>query len=131
MSAEAAGLERAAQAMLRTVGAGRASLLVPQPVMANTQTGLGLVAPLVNEVEMEPVLLQATANGKTLLARMTRGTVQKALSGAGAIDTDETAVEQALETSMLRADGAEYRIVSVMVKRFGGAELLYELEIEE
>ena len=25
----------------------------------------------------------------------------------------------------------EYRIVSVMVKRFGGAELLYELEIEE
>ena len=44
MSAEAAGLERAAQAMLRTVGAGKASLLVPQPVTANTQTGLGLVA---------------------------------------------------------------------------------------
>jgi hypothetical protein len=80
---------------------------------------------------MEPVLLQATANGKTLFARMTRGTVQKALGSAGAIDTDETAIKQALETSMLRADGTEYRIVSVMVKRFGGAELLYELEIEE
>ncbi len=131
MSAEAAGLERAAQAMLRTVGAGKASLLVPQPVTASTQTGLGLVAPLVNEVEMEPVLLQATANGKTLFARMTCGTVRKALGSAGIIDADEAAAKQALETAMLRADGTEYRIVSVMVKRFGGAELLYELEIEE
>jgi hypothetical protein len=131
MSAAAAGLERAALAMLRTVGAGRASLLVPQPVTASTQTGLGLMAPLVNEVEMEPVLLQATANGKTLFARMTRGTVQKALNSAGAINTDETATKQTLETSMLRADGTEYRIVAVIVKRFGGAELLYELEIEE
>ena len=51
------------------VGAGKASLLVPQPVTANAQTGLGLMAPLVNEVEMEPVLLQATANGKTLFAQ--------------------------------------------------------------
>ena len=31
---------------------------------------------------------------------------------------------------MLRAGGTEYRIVSVTVKWFGGAELLYELEIE-
>ena len=84
---EAAGLERAALAMLRTLGAGKASLLVPQPVTASEQTGLGLSVPLVNEVEMEPVLLQAKPNGKTLLARMTRCTVLKALGGAGAIDT--------------------------------------------
>jgi hypothetical protein len=127
---EAAGLEQAALAMLRTLGAGKASLLVPQPVTASEQTGLGLLVPLVNEVEMEPVLLQATANGKTHFARMTRGTVRKALSIAGAIDTGEIATEQALETAMLRAGGTEYRIVSVMVKWFGGAELLYELEIE-
>ena len=42
MSPEAAGLERAALAMLRTLGAGRAALLLPQPVTANAQTGLGL-----------------------------------------------------------------------------------------
>ncbi len=130
MSGEAVGLERAALAMLRTLGAGSACLLVPQPITATEQTGLGLIVPLVNEVEMEPVLLQATANGKTLLARMTQGTVQKALSGAGAIDTGEIAAKQALETAMLRAGGTEYRIVAVTVKWFGGAELLYELEIE-
>jgi hypothetical protein len=129
--AEAAGLERAALAMLRTLGAGKVTLLLPQPVTANAQTGLGLMTPLVNEVEVEPVLLQATSNGKTLLARMTRDTVQKALSGAEEIDTGELATEETLETSMLRAGEAEYRIIAVTVKWFGGAELLYELEIEE
>ena len=54
----------------------------------------------------------------------------KALNGAGAIDTSEIATKQALETAMLRAGGTEYRIVAVTVKWFGGAELLYELEIE-
>jgi hypothetical protein len=117
--------------MLRTLGAGKAALLLPQPVTADAQTGLGLTAPLVNEVEMAPVLVQATANGKTLLARMTRGTLQAALSGAGAIDAGELATQETLETSMLRVGGTEYRIVAVTVKWFGGAELLYELEIEE
>ncbi len=131
MSPEVAGLERAAVAMLRTLGAGRAALLLPQPVTANAQTGLGLTTPLVNEVEMEPVLVQATSNGKTLLARMTRGTAQTALGGAGAIDGGELATQQTLETSMLRVGATEYRIVAVTVKWFGGAELLYELEIEE
>jgi hypothetical protein len=32
---------------------------------------------------------------------------------------------------MLRAGETQYRVVSVTVKRFGGAEMLYELEIEE
>jgi hypothetical protein len=125
MSTEVAGLERAAIAMLRTLGAGKASLLVPQPATANAQVGLGLGVPLVNEVEMEPVLLQTAVTGTTLLALMTRCTVQKAINSAGAIDANQT-----LETSMLRAGGTQYRIVSVTVKRFGGGELLYELEIE-
>jgi hypothetical protein len=130
MNTEAAGLERAALAMLRTVGAGKASLLLPQPLTASEQTGLGLISPLVNEIEMEPVLLQANSTGLTLLARMTRGTVKKALSDAGAVDTGEVATKRTLETSMLRADGTDYRILSVIVKRFGSEELLYELEIE-
>ena len=131
MRMEAEGLERAALAMLRTLGAGIAWLLLPQPAALNAQTGLGLIAPLVNEVEMEPVLLQAASNGRTLLARVTRDTVQKALSGAGAIDAGELATAETLETSTLRAGGTEYRIVAVTVKWFGGRELLYELEIEE
>ena len=125
------GLERAAEAMLRTLGAGTAWLLLPQPAAVNGQTGLGLSAPPVNEVGMEPVLLQANATGKTLLARMTRGTVQKALNSVGAMDGDEAATKETLEGSMLRAGGTEYHIVSVTVKWFGGRELLYELEIEE
>ena len=114
MSSEAAGMERAALAMLRTLGAGKASLLLTQPATVNGQCGLGLV------------LLQATVTGKQLLALATRGTVQKAINGA-----DGNEATQILCTSMLRAGGTQYRIVSVTVKRFGGAELLYELEIEE
>jgi hypothetical protein len=64
--------------------------------------------------------------GKNLLALTTRGTAEKAVSSAGAIGVKET-----LQASMLRAGRTEYRIVSVTVKRFGGAELMYELEIEE
>jgi hypothetical protein len=126
MNNEAVGLERAALAMLRTLGAGLAFLLVPQPATTSEQTGLGLSVPVANEVEMEPVLLQATVTGKNLLALTTRGTAEKAVNSAGAIGVKET-----LQASMLRAGRTEYRIVSVTVKRFGGAELMYELEIEE
>ncbi len=125
MRIEAAGLERAARAMLRTLGGARVSLLVAQPVAASEQTGLGISVPAVNEVEIEPVLLQTTVNGASLLALVTCGTVRKALSSAGAVDEVAT-----LERSTLRAGDSRYRIVSVTVKRFGGAELMYELEIE-
>lgn len=132
MSHEKAGMEQAAQAMLRTVGAGSCWLLMPQPMTTNAQTGLGLSTPLVNEVEIEPVLLQTNATGEMLLARMTHGTLEKALNSVGAIgDGDENATKETLERSMLRANGTEYRIVSVTVKWFGGVQLLYELEIEE
>lgn len=126
MTNEAMGLERAALAMLRTLGAGRASLIMAQSATTNEHTGLGQVALTMNEVDIEPVLLQATVAGDNLLALMTRGTVQKAIESAGG-----TEVKQALQTSMLRAGRTQYRIVSVTVKRFGGAELMYELEIEE
>jgi hypothetical protein len=131
-----AGMERAAAAMLRTLGGINASLLIPQPAAANGQTGLGLNVPLVNEVELEPVLLRtagpkATGYGITLFAAIARCTLQKALSNAGAAGGDELATKQTLETSMLRVGETEYRIVSVMVKWLGGAQLLYELEIEE
>jgi len=126
MTNEAVGLERAALAMLRTLGAGAASLVISQPAAANEQTGLGLSVPMANEVEMEPVLLQATVTGKNLLALMARCSVQKAVDSAGGVGIMET-----LQASMLRVGRTQYRIVSVTVKRFGGAELLYELEIEE
>jgi len=85
MRADAAGLERAAQAMLRTLGASKASLLLTQPVAASAQIGLGINAPPVVEVEMEPVLLQSTVNGNSLLAIATRCTVQKAINVADTV----------------------------------------------
>ena len=126
MRSAAVGLERAALAMLRTLGAGKATLLLTQPVAANAQIGLGLNAPPAAEVEMEPVLLQASVNGNNLLAIAARSTVQKAINVA---DASEAA--RLLSTSMLKAGETLYRIVSVTVKRFGGVEMLYELGIEE
>ncbi len=126
MKTKAAGLERAALAMLRTTGAGSAKLLLTQPAVATAQIGLGLDAPPAAEVEMEPVLLQTSVSGNDLLAIATRGTVQKAINVA-----DRAAAVCLLSTSMLQAGDTEYRIVSVTVKRFGGVEMLYELGIEE
>lgn len=126
MNSDAMAMEQAARAMLRTMGAGGAKLLLAQPATAGAQTGLGLTAPSAAEVELDPVLVQAAVNGKSLLAITTRGAVAKALNGA-----DGSAAVQLLTTSMLRAAGIPYRITSVTVKHFGGAELMVELGIEE
>jgi hypothetical protein len=131
MSGGVVGRERAALSILRTLGAGKASLLVPQPAVAAGQTGLGLIAPLASEVELEPVLLHSARNGQTLYAVTTRCTVQEALNLAGCADSGESTTKETLETSMLRAGGTDYRVVSVTVKWISGAELLYQLEIEE
>jgi len=136
MSSTATGLDRAAQAMLRTLGAGSAQLLLPQPATATEQSGLGLVAPLASEVELAPVLLRTTGsnaagNRQKLFAVMTRRTIQSALNNAGAVAGDAAATRQTLGASTLRMSETDYRIVSVVVKWISGTELLYELEIEE
>ncbi len=131
-----AGLERAALAMLRTLGGGSAWLLIPQPEAATGRSGLGLSAPPVSEIAMEPVLLQtdglnATANGRKLYAVMAPCTVQKALDAAQATTGGENDVRQILEHSRLRVGECEYRIVSVTAKWIGGTKLLYQLEVGE
>jgi hypothetical protein len=126
MRTGAAGLERSSVAMLRVLGAGSAWLVLAQPSDATAQAGLGLNTPAAAEVEMEPVLLQCQPNGEQLLAITTRGIVRRALNG-----TDGVAAVKLLEASLLRAGETTYRILSVTVKRFGGMELLYEMEIEE
>jgi hypothetical protein len=124
------GLEQAAVAMLRTLGAGRVVLLIPQPATAGSQSGLAIAAPMASEVEVEPVLLQANVSGSQLLAITTAATLRRALSNVLAPDADATAMAQALEMAMLKADGCQYRISAVTAKWFGGAALMYELQIE-
>ncbi len=121
-----AGLERSSVAMLRVLGAGSAWLVLAQTSDATAEAGLGLNSPAAAEVEMEPVLLQCQPNGEQLLAITTRGIVRRALNG-----TDGVAATKMLEASLLRVGETTYRILSVTVKRFGGAELLYEMGIEE
>jgi len=131
-----AGVERAALAMLRTLGGSRVSLLVPQPAAAGGQSGLGLSAPMASEVGLEPVLLRtvglnAKGDGRRLVASVAPSTVQKALEDVQAVCSGEGAVRQTLERSRLRTGETEYRILSVTAKWMGGTKLLYELEIEE
>ena len=128
-----AGVERAALAMLHTLGGSRVSLLVPQPAVASGQSGLGLSAPAASEVGLEPVLLRTSAkgDGQKLIASVAPSAVLKALDEVQAVASDESAVKRTLESSRLRAGEIEYRIVSVSAKWLGGTKLLYELEIEE
>jgi hypothetical protein len=124
------GLELAAKAMLRTLGAGKAGLLMAQPATAGSQSGLAIAPPLTGEAEMEPVLLQANVNGSSLLAITTAAVVRRALNSTLGDGASEAAIKEALETAMLRASGGEYRVTAVTIKWFGGEPLLYELEIE-
>ena len=131
-----AGVERAALAMLRTLGGCRASLLIPQPAAVSGQSGLGLSAPLASAVGLEPVLLRTTGlnangGGRRLVAAVAPCTVQKALEEVQVLSGGESALRRTLESSRLRAGEIEYRIVSVTAKWMGGTKLLYELEIEE
>jgi hypothetical protein len=135
VSGGAAGMQQMALAMLRTLGGRRASLLVPQPATASQQTGLGLVAPMASELDMEPVLLQTwisrSQSASKLYAMMARCTVLKALNLTDGIEGVDQSVRLTLETSKLRSGGTDYRIVSVTAKWYGGTELIYQLEIEE
>jgi len=128
-----AGVERAALAMLRTLGGSRVSLLVPQPAVANGQSGLGLSAPAASEVGLDPVLLRTNAAGdsRKLVAAVAPSTVLKALDEVQAISAGENALRRTLESSRMRVGESEYRIVAVTAKWMGGTKLLYELEIEE
>lgn len=121
-----AGLERSSVAMLRLLGAGPAWLVLAETSDATAEAGLGLCSPAAAEVEMEPVLLQGNVNGGQLLAITTKSIVRRALNG-----TDGVAARKLLEASLLRVGETTYRILTVTVKRFGGAELLYEMGIEE
>ena len=126
MKTSLAGLEWSSVAMLRLLGAGSAWLVLAQTSDATAQAGLGLSYAAAAEVEMEPVLLQCSVNGEQLQAITTRAVVHRALNG-----TDGVAANKLLEASLLRVGKTTYRILSVTVKRFGGAELLYEMGIEE
>ena len=121
-----AGLERSSVAMLRLLGAGPAWLVLAETSDATAEAGLGLCSPAAAEVEMEPVLLQGNVNGGQLLAITTKSIVHRALNG-----TEGVAARKLLEASLLRVGETTYRITQVTVKRFGGAELLYEMGIEE
>lgn len=125
MSNSDIGREQAAVATLRALGARRAHLLLPQPAAVNEQTGLGVAVPVVNEIELEPMLLQTDVNGSALLAITTSRTVKRALMNAGA-PPDEMSVEKA----MLRIGEKQYRILRVTVKHCGGTGLIWEMEIE-
>jgi hypothetical protein len=126
----AEGLEAAALAMLRTLGGVAAQLLLTQPATASGLEGLGMSAPALGELALEPVLLRTTTNGKTLYALATAATVRKALGETLAEDASELAVRQTLEQALLRVNGNRYRITAVAPKWHGGVALLYELEIE-
>jgi hypothetical protein len=126
----AAGFERAALAMLQTMGAGSVELVLPQPGAAGSQAGLGIAAPVAAEVTLEPVLVRASANGEVLSAVVCGSSVRRVLSQMLVPDAGELAVRQTLEAAMLRVEGTQYRITAVTTKWYGGTALLYELRIE-
>lgn len=121
-----AGVEQSACSLLRAAGGGAATLLLPQTQATTTsQTGLGIVAPTLGGVTVDPVLLQA--DGTQLQAWLTRGSVEKALNGV----TAAAEIERILLRSLLAVGATHYRILAVTVEPFGGHELMYELRIEE
>ncbi|MDR3765276.1 MAG: hypothetical protein P4M01_14405 [Acidobacteriota bacterium] len=126
MSGGYQAMEAAARAMLHSLGAGPAALVVTQATTASGTDGLGLLTPVAVEVELSPLLVQATVNGQELLAITTHAAASRALNGLTG-----TEARLALLRSQLRVQETVYRITAVTVKYFGGTALMVELGIEE
>ena len=123
--------QRAAEAMLRSLGATRITVRVAQPAIDNTASQLGLASAGFEDVSLYPVVVRSmamAANETVKVEVLVSATA--ALAAATARGIDDVA------TWLLEAHGVLYRnkllhIDSVIVDHFAGSEYLYHILASE
>jgi xanthine/CO dehydrogenase XdhC/CoxF family maturation factor len=123
--------QRAAEAMLRTLGATQITLRAAMPTMDSTGNQLGLTCSGFEDVLLSPVVVRSTAfadNETVKVEVLVSATAAQAAAIAHGVDD--------VATWLLEAHGVLYRskllhIDSVIVDHFAGSEYLYHILASE
>lgn len=123
--------QRAAEAMLRTLGATQVTVRVALPPIDSTKDQLGLECSGFEDVSLSPVVVRSTA-----IAANETMKVEVLLSATAAIAAAEARGIDDVATWLLEAHGVLYRnkllhIDSVIVDHFAGSEYLYHILASE
>jgi len=123
--------QRAAEAMLRSLGATRITVRVAQPTTESTPGELGMTCGGFEDISLFPVVVRSTAmaSNETLKVEVLVSATA-ALAAATARGIDDVA------TWLLEAHGVLYRnkllhVDSVVVDHFAGSEYLYHILASE
>jgi hypothetical protein len=125
------GAQRAAESMLRSLGATRVTLRVALPAIDSTGNQLGMACGGFEDVSLYPVVVRST----TMFANETvKVEVLVSASAASAAATARGVADVA--TWLLEAHGVLYRnrllhVDSVVVDHFAGSEYLYHILASE
>ncbi len=123
--------QRAAEAMLRSLGATRITVRVAQPATDSIAIQLGLASPQFEDVTLYPVVVRSTAMAANETVKVeVLVSATAALAAATARGIDDVA------TWLLEGHGVLYRnkllhIDSVVVDHFAGSEYLYHILASE
>lgn len=120
----AAGFVRAADAMLRALGASAVTLRIP--VTGGPADGLGLAPPLVEEIALAPAAVRRSAGGK-LEVLLSASAVQAVVDERGLTSAAELF---SLALRLLHA-GRELRILAAQADSHAGIAYLYRVAVEE
>ena len=123
--------QRAAEAMLRSLGATRITVRVPQPTADSTGNQLGMSCGGFEDVSLFPVVVRSTAMASNETVK-----VEVLVSANAAV---AAATERGIDdvaTWLLEAHGVLYRnkvlhVDSVIVDHFAGSEYLYHILASE
>jgi hypothetical protein len=123
--------QRAAEAMLRSLGATQVTLRMAQPRMDSASDELGLVCRGFEDVSLYPVVVRSTAmapNETVKVEALVSGTAAQAAATAHGVED--------VATWLLEAHGLLYRgkllhVDSVVTDHFAGSEYLYHILASE
>ena len=123
--------QRAAEAMLRSLGATQVTLRVAEPPVDSTSDQLGLICRGFEDVMLYPVVVRGTAMASNETVKVEVLVSATAAQAAAAAHGIEDAA-----TWLLEAHGLLYRnrllhIDSVVVDHFAGSEYLYHILASE
>ena len=122
--------QRAAEAMLRSLGATRVTLRVAQPPLDSQSSQLGMVCSGFEDVSLYPVVVRSTSLFANELVKVEVLVSATAAAAATTRGVDDVA------TWLLEAHGLLYRnkllhIDNVVVDHFAGSEYLYHILASE
>lgn len=123
--------QRAAEAMLRSLGATKITVRVLQPDVDSTGSQLGLACGGFEDVPLSPVVVRSTAMAANETVK-----VEVLVSANAAVAAATARGVEDVATWLLEAHGVLYRnkllhIDSVIVDHFAGSEYLYHILASE